>query len=147
MAETHVISALKAKRAELGGELLVAQAKVDQLKAEIVALDRTLILFDPNAVPHAIRAIVKRPTGKHYRHGAWTQTILSVLRDAGRPVSVREMAEMLAPARGVDVMDNRAMLKLSSRIRSVLKRQRHENVTSEWTEGAILWRVPAEPAD
>jgi hypothetical protein len=47
MADPHVISALRAKRAELSGELIAAEKRILQLREDISSLDRTMRVFDP----------------------------------------------------------------------------------------------------
>ena len=60
MADPHVISALRAKRAELSGELIAAEKRILQLRDDISSLDRTIQMFDPTAEPHTIRPILRR---------------------------------------------------------------------------------------
>jgi hypothetical protein len=60
MADSHVISALREKRAELSGELIAAEKRILQLRDDITGLDRTIRVFDPTAEPHAIRPILRR---------------------------------------------------------------------------------------
>src|ERR1700688_4001035 len=60
MAEPHVISALRAKRAELSGDLIAAQKRLEKLRDDFDAVDRTLRVFDPRQHPEKIRPIVKR---------------------------------------------------------------------------------------
>ncbi|WP_024927480.1 MULTISPECIES: hypothetical protein [unclassified Mesorhizobium] len=48
MTQSHVLSGLIAKRAELSGKMEHHQAQVRQLVMEIDALDQTLRLFDPD---------------------------------------------------------------------------------------------------
>lgn len=47
MAEPHVVSALKAKRAELAGEIELATRRLQGLRAALRSLDETLCLSDP----------------------------------------------------------------------------------------------------
>jgi hypothetical protein len=57
MADPHVISALREKRAELSGELIAAEKRILQLRDDI---DRTIRVFDPTSEPHKIRPILRR---------------------------------------------------------------------------------------
>jgi hypothetical protein len=54
MAETHVVSALTAKRAELAGEIEITTRRLQALRTALANVDATLCLFDPAAVPEAI---------------------------------------------------------------------------------------------
>lgn len=55
MADPHVISALRSKRAELSGELIAAEKRIVQLRADIANLDGAIRVFDPAAAPDKIR--------------------------------------------------------------------------------------------
>jgi hypothetical protein len=50
MAESHVVSALTAKRVELAGEIELTTRHLQQLRAALEQLDATLCRFDPAAV-------------------------------------------------------------------------------------------------
>jgi hypothetical protein len=64
MAEPHVISALRSKRAELSGDLIAAQKRLEKIRDDLDAVDRTLRVFDPRQHPEKIRPIVKRKGDK-----------------------------------------------------------------------------------
>jgi hypothetical protein len=71
MVDPHVISALRSKRAELSGELVAAEKRVVQLRADIASLDGAIRVFDPTAAPDKIRPILRRkkptliPSARH----------------------------------------------------------------------------------
>ncbi len=48
MAESHVVSALAAKRPEIAGVIAHIERQLGQLRACLVHLDATLFLFAPN---------------------------------------------------------------------------------------------------
>jgi hypothetical protein len=57
MAETHVISTLRTKRAEIGGYIQDPEKKIKRLRANLAHVDATIRLFapglDPDAIPQA----------------------------------------------------------------------------------------------
>ena len=57
IADPHVISALRSKRAELSGELIATEKRILQLRADIDSLDGAIRVFDPTAEPHEIRPV------------------------------------------------------------------------------------------
>jgi hypothetical protein len=69
MAEPHVISALRAKRAELSGDLIAAQKQLEKLRDDLDAVDRTLRVFDPRQHPEKIRPVVKRKGDRMFGYG------------------------------------------------------------------------------
>src|SRR5277367_474718 len=82
MAEPHVISALRSKRAELSGDLLAVQKRLEKLRDDLDAIDRTLRVFDPRQHPEKIRPVVKRKGDRMFGYGECTRAILNALRDA-----------------------------------------------------------------
>ena len=96
MAEPHVISALRAKRAELSGDLIAAQKRLEKLRDDLDAVDRTLRVFDPRQHPEKIRPVVKRKGDRMFGYGECTRAILNALRDAPEPMTTAELAERVA---------------------------------------------------
>jgi hypothetical protein len=59
MAETHVVSALLAKRAEISGYIHELEKKIGRLRPSLLHIDASLLLFSPGTDPDAI--LPKRP--------------------------------------------------------------------------------------
>ena len=96
MADTHVISALRAKRGELAGLIDGLQ---DQLRAAMIDIDHvdsTLRLFDPDIDLDEIKP-KPLPPRHHAFKGQVTRAILAMLRSEGamdtRAITIRLMAE------------------------------------------------------
>jgi len=83
MADPHVISALRGKRAELSGELIAAEKRIVQLRADIENLDGAIRVFDPTAAPDKIRPILRRKKPTLIPRGQCSRAVLDTLRDAG----------------------------------------------------------------
>src|SRR5277367_6437248 len=96
MAEPHVISALRKKRAELAGEVVTAQLRLGKLRDDLDAVDRTLRVFDPRQHPEKIRPVVKRKGDRMFGYGECTRAILNALRDAPEPMTTADMAQRIA---------------------------------------------------
>src|SRR5277367_6069625 len=96
MAEPHVISALRKKRAELAGEVVTAQLRLGKLRDDLDAVDRTLRVFDPRQHPEKIRPVVKRKGDRMFGYGECTRAILNVLRDAPEPMTTADLVEQVA---------------------------------------------------
>src|SRR5437868_4270822 len=109
MADPDVVSALKAKRAELSGELIAAEKRILQLREDISSLDRTIRVFDPTAEPHTIRPILRRKKPTPIPRGQCSQAVLDILRHAELPMTAREIAGQLAARYQMDAGDMGAM--------------------------------------
>ena len=96
LAEPHFISALSAKRAELSGDLIAAQKRLEKLRDHLGAVDRTLRVLDPNCHPVTIRLVVKRKGDKLFAYGECTRAILNTLRQVAEPMTAEQLAEQVA---------------------------------------------------
>src|SRR5271170_2306080 len=124
MADPHVISALRSKRAELSGELIAAEQRIVQLRSDIASLDGAIRVFDPSAAPDKIRPILRRKKSTLIPRGQCSRAILDMLRDAHLPMTAREIAAQLAARYQIDAGDSGAMKALVAKVRNTLARQK-----------------------
>jgi hypothetical protein len=141
MADPHVISALKVKRADLSGELIAAERRILQLRADISSLDGAIRIFDPIAEPHTIRPILRRKKPTLIPRGQCSRAVLDMLRHADSPMTAREITVQLAARYQIDATDTGAMNALASKVRNTLARQK--GLASEMRGDAKAWRVEA----
>src|ERR1700730_14470809 len=142
MADPHVISALRNKRAELSGELIAAEKRILQLRDDIGSLDRTIRVFDPTAEPHTIRPILRRKKPTLIPRGQCSRAVLDMLRHADGPMTAREIATQLAARYQLDTNDTDAMKALIGKVRNTLARQ--TALVSELRGDAKAWKVASE---
>jgi hypothetical protein len=147
MHDTYAINALRRKRATLLGDIIIARETVDKLLEDLACLDATILLFDSGADPSTIKPVVRRPRDAPFRYGELGRLIRKVLREAGTPLNVREIARRIAAEKGMDG-SHKALSRLCKRIQSSLWRSNAGlvgDVNAEgfrWSEG-VLWRVDA----
>jgi hypothetical protein len=139
MADPHVISALREKRAELSGELIAAEKRILQLRDDIASLDRTIQVFDPTSEPHKIRPILRRKKPPFIPSGQCSRAVLDMLRVADAPMTAREIAAQLAACYQVDASNTAAMNALIGKVRNTLARQK--GLASEMRGNAEAWCV------
>jgi hypothetical protein len=145
MAEPHVVSALKAKRAELAGEIGAAEKQIAQLRADLVHLDATLRLFDPAAEPAAIPA--RRPYRRRrwFSDGELPRRILDTLRTSQEPLSASVVTARVMAAKGLDIGDAATLLMIRKGVQSYLRRQSGALVETAGRKGRdVLWRVVSD---
>src|SRR2546427_9620126 len=101
MMEPQVVAALRAKRAEIAGDIAEIEHQLRQQRMSLAHIDATLRLFAPNLDPQTI------PPKRHYRRtryfakGELARTVLDVLRDAdGGCLSATDIARSVIAARG-----------------------------------------------
>lgn len=131
MAESHVISALRRKYAELKGVLKYLPA--EDPEPTLVALRQVgavLRMFAPSEDLSAVAPI--RPYAAH-RH-RWSRTALDILRREGRPMTARALARRVLEAQGV-LATAETILPVECSLHAVLGR----------LEGQGVVRVSEEP--
>lgn len=118
MRETHVLSALKEKRARLAGELRKAKLHVIALQTDLGSVDNCLQLFDANLDPKTIPEKVTVPRDPAWLpKGAGTRTALTILRETGEAMTSQELAACILQRYGRPI-EASALKKLVSTIHS-----------------------------
>jgi hypothetical protein len=120
MAETHVISALKRKRAVIAGELAKAEKRCNAMRDYLAALNNTLRIFGYDGDPADIQPI--RPTWRLFRRGELPRAIMAILRAANGPMTNAELAQRVISMNGWDAADAALTRKVAGKIRDVRKR-------------------------
>ena len=111
------------KRQEIADALDASQAKVRQLILDIDAVDATLKLFDPafHAPQFRVRPLPRRHEASR---GDSARLILSILREAGEPVSHREITKRVMTARGLNLNDRALCQTMRNRVGASLRGMR-----------------------
>jgi hypothetical protein len=94
MSETHIVSALRAKRAEVSGHVHDLEKRAKAWRARLAHIDATINIFSPETDPHAM------PPKKPYRRSRYFQRASSpgwCWTDSERP-PVPSQPRILQPA-------------------------------------------------
>jgi len=102
MAESHVVSALANKRAEIAGMIARAQQQLGQFRADLVHLDATIRLFAPAMEPEMIPPKRIRQSDLWFEPGGLSRRVLDALRRAGA-ASWRKLTKQWNQALSIDV--------------------------------------------
>jgi hypothetical protein len=124
MADAIVISSLKAKRAELDGELMETEKRAIRIRADLEAIDRALKVFDPDIRLSAIRPVVRRAAPKFFAHGQFARAAMDVLRRAEGPLTYREIAERMNVEHKLNAGGLHLMRDLVKKVRSAFGHER-----------------------
>jgi len=143
MAETHVLSGLVAKRAELAGDIERTQADLQRMIRDLENLDATILLFDADYQIAAIKPKSFRPPSDWAKRGEMTRIILSVLRQASEPLTTRDIAFQLMVERALDTGDVRFLRLMTKRVGVALRYQRDKGlVHAEQGPGQyMIWAI------
>ena len=102
MAESHVVSALVSKRAEIAGLIARTEQQLGQFRADLVHLDATLRLFAPELEPKTIPAKRIRQADLWLEHGELPRRVLDALRRAGEPIHAPDVVRAVMIDKGLD---------------------------------------------
>ena len=138
MAEPHVISALKAKRARMAGEIIQAQEIVARRTKELLAIDAVLLLFSPDCDPDMIPPIRPATRGLFFQYRELGRLCLAALRKAGKPVTVEWIADMIMVAKGLPD-DKRVRKHVMDAARQSLMRQAQKGRVRRILEEPDTW--------
>jgi len=122
-----VLPGLVKRRAILAGELEATQAKVRQLHADLAALDAVIRQFDPAYPVDMIQS--KRPrTLATDAFAGMGRAVLDVLREAGRPLTISDVAERVIALRALDAGSGAVRSAIESSVGRALRHQRAAGV-------------------
>ena len=121
MAESHVVSALVSKRAEIAGLIARTEQQLGQFRADLVHLDATLRLFAPGLEPKTIPAKRIRQADLWLEHGELPRRVLDALRRAREPIRAPDVARAVMIDKGLDPADRQSFARVQWKVRDTLK--------------------------
>lgn len=141
MTETHVISALVDKRARVAGAIAVRRFQIMRLEIELAQLDAVIRMFKPDYDVEAIlpkRSFGKNPAG--VPKGAGGRYALTVMREAGEPLTASEIAERVLAKLGKPITPE-AKGMLANTITSTLSRRKDGAAVYDASVYPGRWRL------
>jgi hypothetical protein len=122
MTNTHVVSSLRLKRAEISGHIHDLEKRIARQRANLANLDATIRLFSPGTNPDAIPP--KRPyrRTRYFAHNELSRLTQDVLRTASRPLASTEIAAAVIQAKGMPANDAAFKEIVAERTLTVLRR-------------------------
>jgi hypothetical protein len=143
MAEPHVISALKDKRAELGGEIEAAERRLEQLRSDCRAVDQVLRLYGTEE-PEAIASKTVRVRNQWFERGELSRLVLDALRVANGTTTSMAITLSAMTAKGYDTGDRRAVEDVQKNVTRALRGlEACGSVREAGKDGkAVMWGSP-----
>jgi hypothetical protein len=120
MIEPHVITALHAKRAEIGGEIKALERRLAGRRAELMNVDATIRLFAPGSDPEAIPPKRRYRRTMYFAHSELARLTLDALRLATGPLSAPEIAAAAMRAKEMPTDDPSLKRMITFRVASIL---------------------------
>jgi hypothetical protein len=143
MADPHVISALREKRALVAGLIEKLERKLEQHRADLTHIDGVLRLFQPDRDPDEIRP--KRTYAKRTRYFARNELArlcMDVLRDASGLVTTDEIAARVIAAKGFEAADATLRAAIRDQLLTVLRAARKRGTVEQMGLGrGLRWKM------
>jgi hypothetical protein len=142
MAETHVISALTAKRSELAGLVAFHSKELARLSEEVKALDAAIKLFEPSYRIQGIKVKRYQRKNEFFKSGESHIMSLDIIRTAEKPISTLAIAEEARRRKGLQ-LDHDQLLAFRASISTTLSRQKASGLISEVRKdkGTSIWVI------
>jgi hypothetical protein len=143
MAEEYerTIGGLLKKRAEMVGELHALRERMGVVTNDLQSLDRVLQAFGYDGNLDELPVVRSKMVMFH--KSELQQHLLHVLRNAGEPLSSRDLAVRIVSSEGRDRYDKRLILDLIKRVGKAIRTLRDRGLVTGCRDsrGRYLWRL------
>jgi len=122
MTNSHVVSALRLKRAEISGHIHDLEKRIARQRANLANLDATIKLFSPGTNPDAIPP--KRPyrRTRYFARNELSRLTQDALRTASGPLTSAEIAAAVMKAKEMPPGDAAFKGIVAERVLTVMRR-------------------------
>lgn len=147
MSQSHVISALTDKRAELLGLIEHHQAHIQRLSISVDQLDAIMLLFDADYDFKKAKSKGIRVINPWFKQGEVPRLLLELLGRSKQPITTTQLTDTLIQMKGIDVAGLKERDRLSKLVFGALKRMadRHQVKSTGKIKGAgggvMLWTL------
>jgi hypothetical protein len=144
MAEPHVVSALREKRALVAGLIEKLERKLEQQRADLTHIDGVLRLFQPDRDPGDIkpkRTYVRRT--RYFGHNELGRLVMAALRAAdGALMTTDDIAGRLIEAKGFDAADTVLRRAIGEQVLTIMRSFRKRGTVEQIGLGrGVRWKL------
>jgi len=122
MTNSHVISALRLKRAEISGHIHDLEKRVARQRTNLANLDATIKLFSPGMNPDSIPPKRAYRRTRYFAHNELSRLTQDALRTASGPLTTAEIAATVIRAKEMPSGDAVFKEIVADRVLTVLRR-------------------------
>lgn len=122
----YMVTGLIRRRAELAGKVEALHSELSQTLRDLDAIDRAIMVIDPNVQIEAIRPKAFRPPADWSKKGQMARMVLNILRQAVEPLTTREIALQMLVERAMDAEDRKLLNLMTKRVATSLRYQRDQ---------------------
>ena len=122
MTNSHVVSALRLKRAEISGHIHDLEKRIARQRANLANLDATIKLFSPGTNPDAIPPKRTYRRTRYFARNELSRLTQDALRTASGPLTSTEIAAAVMQPKGMPLGDAAFKEIVADRALTVLRR-------------------------
>lgn len=138
----HVISGLKAKRAELAGKVEHLERALECSKRDLAYIDGALHVFGYGNDPAEIRSKRLRPMPRLFGRGEIQRTIFDMLRRSPDGIDTTELTNCIMRQKGWDALDSDLRASVTHKVGNALWRLRKSGKVEGEADGAVnVWTL------
>jgi hypothetical protein len=145
MADPHIISALREKRALVAGLIEKLERKLEQHRADLTHIDGVLRLFQPDRDPAEIRPkrVYVRRT-RYFAKNELSRLCMDALRAAdGALLTTDEIAGRIIEAKGFDAADAALRKAIGEQALALMRSFRNRGMVEQVGLGrGMKWKLP-----
>ena len=142
MADPHVISALRAKRAEVAGLIDSLERQIGQCRANLIHLDAVLRLYQPERDPTEIKPKRSVHRNRYFASGELARMCLEAFRDAAEPLPIPDIVARVIAAKGFDAGDRMLQVAIGELVKATLAPMRRRGVVDKIGRArGVRWKL------
>src|SRR5580692_12602200 len=122
MTNSHIISALRLRRAEISGHIHDLEKRIARQRANLANLDATIKLFSPGINPDAVPPKRAYRRTRYFARNELSRLTQDALRTASGPLTSAEIAAAVMQAKGMPPGDVAFRGIVAARALTVLRR-------------------------
>jgi len=122
MTNSHVVSALRLRRADISGHIHDLEKRIARQRASLANLDATIKLFSPGTNPDAIPAKRLYRRTRYFAHNELSRLTQDALRSASGPLTAAGIADAVMQVKGMPLDDAAFKEIVAERVLTVLRR-------------------------
>ena len=142
MADTHVISALVKKRAELRGDIIHYKQLIATLDKDLQTIDATIKIFDVDYDISSIKP-VRKGRNRFFNNGEAKILVLEVLKNSNLALSTDKISEIIAVNRNLSFENKTDKSNFQKSILLALNTCLSNNLVEKVSKDglSIVWKI------
>ena len=102
MAESHIVSGLTKKRAELLGQIEAHQKEIQRISEMLLHVYHTIKLFSPEFDLRSVKSKRTNQRNPYFGRGELQSLVLTCLREAKEPMNYKDLMMKVLDIKGID---------------------------------------------